>query len=189
VERLIATNINRSTHFSSNLGNLSNFILNGLDSSNSPHSVRVAKQFAMIAMAGETATNFGLTGWSKGTALNAARALFELWAAGQIDPLSEKAILLRISKFLKVNGHRLKYKDGADVSDQIGWQDTDYVMFSDNGWTEIHPHQDRRAVTKAALAHRIVLAADGVNLKAKAPLWVPGRPRLHIVKRSNLRSS
>lgn len=43
---------------------------------------RVARQFAMIAYAGELATKYGVTGWKAGEAIAAASECFELWVDG-----------------------------------------------------------------------------------------------------------
>lgn len=43
----------------------------------------VAANFAMIALAGEVATNWNLTGWEKHAALNAAQTLFEACVEGR----------------------------------------------------------------------------------------------------------
>lgn len=40
---------------------------------------RVAARFALVGMAGELATNLGLTGWPKGESERAARACFDAW--------------------------------------------------------------------------------------------------------------
>lgn len=40
---------------------------------------RASAVFALIALAGEKATEYGLTGWEKGAALNAAIELFNVW--------------------------------------------------------------------------------------------------------------
>ena len=40
---------------------------------------RAAGRFALIAMAGELATEYGVTGWPEGAALNAAVLAFDLW--------------------------------------------------------------------------------------------------------------
>ena len=43
------------------------------------HIVRVANAFALIATAGELATQAGITGWQTGTAFNAVKTVFNAW--------------------------------------------------------------------------------------------------------------
>ena len=40
---------------------------------------RAAKAFSVIALAGELATSYGITGWKKGSALNTTKNFFKLW--------------------------------------------------------------------------------------------------------------
>jgi uncharacterized protein (DUF927 family) len=44
--------------------------------------LRVARRFGLVAVAGELATYYGLTGWSEGEAVSAARKCFESWLEG-----------------------------------------------------------------------------------------------------------
>jgi len=62
---------------------------------------RAGKTFAIIALAGELAVEFGLLPWSKGAAVDAAKEAFELWRNLQSDPVSEsEQICQSISDFL-----------------------------------------------------------------------------------------
>ena len=40
---------------------------------------RVRRRFALVAVAGELASETGITGWPKGEAIDAARAVFNAW--------------------------------------------------------------------------------------------------------------
>jgi putative DNA primase/helicase len=51
---------------------------------------RVAGRFALFGMAGELATEYGLTGWSEGAALNAAAELFKVWQSNRGKGNSEQ---------------------------------------------------------------------------------------------------
>ncbi|MCC5016056.1 DUF927 domain-containing protein [Legionella sp. 31fI33] len=66
---------------------------------------RAAGMFALIAMAGEKATEYGLTGWEEGTALKAAIDLFNLWrdfrGRGQTE---SRQILQAIREFIDRHG-------------------------------------------------------------------------------------
>lgn len=67
---------------------------------------RVAARFALVAAAGELATSRGLTGWSEGEAVRAARACFAAWLAargtdGESEPV---AMVAQVREFIASNG-------------------------------------------------------------------------------------
>ncbi len=70
---------------------------------------RVATRFALVAAAGELATQAGVTGWPEGTAASAARACFNAWLAarGHLDNGEEVAQLAQVRAFLETNGDAL----------------------------------------------------------------------------------
>ena len=58
---------------------------------------RVGRRFALAAVAGELATEAGITGWPAGTATAAARRCFEAWIAARPAGIgqTEEAQMLR----------------------------------------------------------------------------------------------
>lgn len=65
---------------------------------------RVASRFALIAMAGELATEYGLTGWSKGDAVNAAAEALAQWGALNGSDNNERwQILEQVADFIDKN--------------------------------------------------------------------------------------
>ncbi len=67
---------------------------------------RVAQRFAVVAVAGELATEAGLTGWPAGEAERATRKLFETWLAqrGGIGNAEVRQMLKQVRQFLQVYG-------------------------------------------------------------------------------------
>jgi putative DNA primase/helicase len=67
---------------------------------------RVAERFAMVAAAGELATEYELTGWHTGEATRAAKACFAAWLAARgTDGAAEPAAMLeQVRAFLSANG-------------------------------------------------------------------------------------
>jgi putative DNA primase/helicase len=67
---------------------------------------RAGSRFALVAAAGELATQAGITGWVKGEALQAVRRCFEAWlgARGHMDNGEEAAMLRQVRGFLEANG-------------------------------------------------------------------------------------
>lgn len=64
-------------------------------SAESSQAGRVADRFAVMALAGEQASAWGLVGWPVGTAANACRQLFREWLARMGDGNSEDRQILR----------------------------------------------------------------------------------------------
>lgn len=68
---------------------------------------RVARRFALVAVAGELASEAGITGWPKGEAIEAARRCFHAWRDGRIggDGNAEEAqMLAQVRRWLQLNG-------------------------------------------------------------------------------------
>lgn len=78
---------------------------------------RVADRFALVAMGGELATKWGLTGWDAGEALAAAGSCYRAWLAGRGGEGSqeETSILNQVREFFERHG------DGAfDLWHRVG---------------------------------------------------------------------
>lgn len=67
---------------------------------------RAGSRFALVAAAGELATQAGITGWAEGEALQAARRCFAAWlgARGHLDNGEDAAMLQQVRRFLELNG-------------------------------------------------------------------------------------
>jgi putative DNA primase/helicase len=67
---------------------------------------RVARRFALVAVAGELATEYGLTGWSLGEAREGARKCFNAWleAFGGNGNREARAIVAQARAFLETHG-------------------------------------------------------------------------------------
>lgn len=68
---------------------------------------RVGRRFAVVAAAGELATDAGLTGWPKGEAAKGVRQCFEAWLAtrqGGIGNSEEAQMLAQVRRWLQLNG-------------------------------------------------------------------------------------
>lgn len=94
---------------------------------------RAGGRFALVAMAGELATEYGVTGWPQGAATTAAAEAFRLWCAwrgeGQDEP---RKILEAVRDFIDRHGSSrfavLKPTPGIEhddplVRDRAGWWD------------------------------------------------------------------
>ena len=81
--------------------------------------MRVAKRFALAAVAGELATHYGLTGWAKDEATASAKKCFAVWldAFGGSSNREERAILAQVRAFFEAHGAS-RFEDAAATSDQ-----------------------------------------------------------------------
>ena len=67
------------------------------------HIVRVANAFALIATAGELATQAGITGWQTGTAFNAVKTVFNAWVNGfeYVGDYENREYILHVKAFFE----------------------------------------------------------------------------------------
>ena len=88
---------------------------------------RTAARFALICMAGELATEYGVTGWPEGAAMQAAALAFRLWQSTRGRGNDERRqILERVSGFIEKHGDgRFSDADSNNdvhtVRDRAGW--------------------------------------------------------------------
>lgn len=94
-------------------------------------SKRAAARFALLALAGELATDYGVTGWKTGDAIEAAAVGFAAWqtlrGAGQGNA-ERNQIIERVTSFIELHGDsRFSDADSDDdqreamVRDRAGW--------------------------------------------------------------------
>ena len=78
---------------------------------------RAAGRFALVAAAGELATEFGVTGWPPGEAIQASRVCLEAWVTGRggTGPKENETALAQVRLFFEQHGEsRFSRKDGTD---------------------------------------------------------------------------
>lgn len=88
---------------------------------------RAAGRFALVGLAGELATGYGLTGWQVGDALKAAAHAFNLWRTGRGKGNDERRqIANNVLSFIQRHGDarfaNADYTGGSqNVRDRAGW--------------------------------------------------------------------
>lgn len=159
--------------------------LDGFYSSDGIES-RAAGLFALIALAGEKATEYGLTGWQESEALEAAIELFNAWrdfrGKGQTET---RQILQAIRHFIDRHGDsrfsgleesstRLYQGDNIDqrpiVRDRAGyWKDTDHgriFLFNSSALQEAATGFDLNCILRALNESKSIVDKDtGKNSK------------------------
>lgn len=80
---------------------------------------RVARRFALVAVAGELATKFELTGWTSGESEQAAAVCFASWLEGfgGIGNREERAVLSQVGAFFEAHGAS-RFEDISATAEQ-----------------------------------------------------------------------
>ncbi len=99
---------------------LPNFLVDG-----EGQEKRAASRFAVVALAGELATQYGITGWGKGAATEAALTCFHRWREERGSGMNDerRRICEQVERFIDRHGDsRFSNVDGsAEVRDRAGW--------------------------------------------------------------------
>lgn len=163
-----------------------------LDVGNSGLTERVLGHFALIAIAGELATKFGITGWQPRDALTAVFELANEWHETQ--DRSEKwkiaAAITRTRSYLQAHSStRFEEAGGVPVTNRSGYRDEKWFYIIGDTWNAIHAGFSPTDQARHLLAGRWMVRGDGKNHKCKTPSWVLGRPRAYKVRADILESS
>ena len=88
------------------LDGLQQFVSEVLPENSGGQVARVARRFALAAVAGEIATHFGLTGWKEHEATLAAKECFAAWLTsfGGTGSLEERSLLAQVKAFFEQHG-------------------------------------------------------------------------------------
>jgi putative DNA primase/helicase len=144
---------------------------------------RAAARFALIALAGEMATEYGITGWKEGDAISAAIVGFKAWQSLRGPGNDERRqVLERVSSFIDRHGDgRFSNADtptDAVIRDRAGWWRNDQgqriYLFTADGLREAMKGFDfNRALDK--LQEVGALAATDTSGERSKPQRVDGR--------------
>lgn len=116
---------------------------------------RVARLFAVVAAAGELATQAGITGWRIGTATRATKLCFENWLSnyGRDADHEERQILNQICAFIQTNAEsRFSNWDSSGfyqkVNNRVGFiKNNDYLFFQNSFEEACQPFTVKKAVS------------------------------------------
>lgn len=133
--------------------------------------LRVADAFAIVAAAGELATDMGLTGWQAGDAGTAAAVCFNAWLhnRGGVGSQEERDALKQVKYFFEQNGAAMFTYEGLRLQDdrtmyRKGYRDNegDYFVFTEAFERDVCRGVDKRYVAKLLRARGLLVpAADG----------------------------
>lgn len=156
---------------------------------------RAAGRFALLALAGELATEYGITGWPQGDATKAAASGFNAWRAMRGSGNDERRqILEQVSGFIERHGDsRFSKVDGdfeITVRDRAGWwedsNESRIYLFTADGMREALKSYDfNRALD--VLQEEGVLGPSGADGKRAKTRTINRRPvRLYAIKSNKL---
>jgi putative DNA primase/helicase len=125
-----------------------------------PQEQRAARAFALIALAGELATQYQITGWTEGAALEAALKCFEQWRRHRgVRATEDKVILEAIRDFIDRYGDTgFSEKNDSDNSsvkqERAGWysdvnNDDRTYLFTSAGLKDATTGYDQKRVIEA----------------------------------------
>ncbi|VEE72849.1 DUF927 domain-containing protein [Yersinia pseudotuberculosis] len=123
---------------------------------------RVGRRFALLALAGELATSYGITGWETGYAAKVMAGMFQSWLASAGNaPLEKQQIIQQVINFIERYGNsRFSSKEGAltdrFIADRAGWWDRSenserIYLFTSVGLREATKGNDFKRAIKALI--------------------------------------
>jgi uncharacterized protein (DUF927 family) len=157
--------------------------------------VRVARRFALCSVAGELATQEGLTGWQTGEADRAAQACFAAWLSGfgGAGNREERAVLSQVRAFFESHGAS-RFEDmnpsNPDRSERVinraGFFRTatdgrrEYLVLPEAFRNEVCKGLDASMVVKVLRKTGWLIPGDGKNTQRKESIPGMGQTRCYI---------
>jgi len=159
---------------------------------------RVAARFALAGAAGELATNWGITGWQPGEAMQAGITCFRTWlqAFGGEGNKDERDMIDQVRYFLESNGesrfadigrsvvddnHAPKTMNKAGFRKKNDDEKLEYFCYPEVFKAEICKGLDHHAVARVLIDRGYMQRGDGRNLKVKMRLPGEGSRRVFHV--------
>lgn len=155
-------------------------------------AMRVARRFGLVAIAGELATHYGLTGWLAGDASKAVSVCFKAWldSFGAIGNREDRAILSQVKAFFEAHGASrfddIKFPNNERIHNRAGFnrdsgnQDREYLVLSEIFKNEICKGFDfKTAINVLSKKGWLVPGNDGKNSQ-KPRIRGIGMPRCYV---------
>ncbi|WOC01118.1 MULTISPECIES: DUF927 domain-containing protein [unclassified Providencia] len=132
---------------------------------------RVAKRFALLALSGELATSYGITGWESGYATKVISEMFKQWQAITGDaPLEKQQIIQQVRSYIERYGDsRFSYKDSSPldrfIHERSGWWTNSssgdrIFLFNSAGLRDATKGYDFKRVLKALTEEGILILRE-----------------------------
>jgi uncharacterized protein (DUF927 family)/phage/plasmid primase-like uncharacterized protein len=100
-------------------GGVRQFVAKNASAGATGQVLRVAQRFGLVAVAGELATHYGLTGWPEGEATQAASRCFAAWldSFGGTGNREDRVLLAQVRSFFETHGAS-RFEDVSATFDQ-----------------------------------------------------------------------
>jgi uncharacterized protein (DUF927 family) len=180
-----------------------NFIQQSVPASAAGEVRRAADRFALIAAAGELATEWGLTGWRQGEATEAAQRCLKVWIAsrGTAGASDMEVAIRQVRAFLEANGaSRLQMlhptssaPEAASIVRRAGFKradehgETEYLILRETFRTEVCAGYSYQSVAKE-LDKRGFLVREGKEMMIKPRLPELGTTWVYCIRAAILES-
>ena len=157
---------------------------------------RVARRFALIGLAGEMATAYGLTGWQAGEAQAAVQKCFEAWLEGfgGASPKEGRAILEQVRGFIEAHGasrfEDLGSSNQPRIINRAGFIRTDsegrneYLVLGEAFKNEVCRGFDLKAACEALKGAGVLLTKEETRYTQKPRIAGHGQPRVYVLSSS-----
>ncbi len=161
------------------------------------HIIRVASYFALVAVAGELATQANITGWKMGTAFKAAQKVFNQWLAcfEKVGNFEDREIIAHIKAFFEANESSRFEAITPDpehierIHNRVGYWKIEngekiFFVLSEQYKKEICKGYDPKKVTKVLMAYNLLQHDSGKSVKT---VRLPGRSntvKVYAIKES-----
>lgn len=142
------------------------------------HIVRVANAFALIAVAGELATQAGITGWQTGTAIKAVNTVFNAWVNDfeYVGDYQSREYILHVKAFFEANESSRFEAITPDVDqiekiiNRVGYWKIEngeklFLVLPEQFKNEVCKGHDNRKVAKALLIEKLLEHDTGKTSK------------------------
>lgn len=178
---------------------LSRFITDGIQQFIKPYTshisgqiLRVARRFALVAVAGELATQWQLTSWSPGESMLAARKCFESWMEffGSTGNREERLILSHVRRFFESYGASrfddIKIPNNERIHNCAGFyrvgknENREYLVLTETFKNEICQGFNPKIVTKILIAQGWLEVGNDGKSTQKPRVPGIGTPRCYV---------
>lgn len=143
--------------------------------------LRVLKRFAVAALAGELATNLGVTGWKKGEAVQGILAVVGIWSNGREVARASQIASARERTRTYLMGHLDRFVASGSTEDLDGWKDDAWFYISSETWSRIHGFEDAQQAARLHKAANLLKTDKGETLQFRMGRNTSGRPKVYAV--------
>ena len=160
-----------------------------------PQAHRVARRFAIVATAGEMATQAGITGWQAGQATTAVMTCLDNWLDnyGRDGEHEQRQIIEHIKAFIEQHGssrfqpcHSTAYQDfEAKITNRVGYHnyDTEEYYFTTSTFDEVCSPFSKSKVLQVLDEAGLLNVTESDRKTCRVPLpFKKNRTRVYAVK-------